>query len=264
MASIRMISQTTRMPSPLISRLVAFPLHPQSQRANLGGGNTAPGNVFNALQFNGDARSLIENANGGSGDDNINGNIANNTFARQQWQRCHVCNVGADTLVGGAGNDSLVGDGPVLWDANAAAVRRLYIATLNRAPDDGGHKDWTNALAGGQSVQQIATGFINSQEFQNTYGTLPNEQFVTLLYNNVLMKRAPDAAGLADWVGRLNGGTSREAVVVGFSESQEFQNSTDVREHAGQIFRIYDTAFNRGLIPAGFPSGSMRATAAQT
>jgi serralysin len=36
------------------------------QRANLGDGNYARGNVFNALQFNGDPRSLIENAIGGS------------------------------------------------------------------------------------------------------------------------------------------------------------------------------------------------------
>ncbi len=59
----------------------------------------ARGNIFNALQFNGDSRSLIENANGGSGNDTLLGNTANN-----------VLNGGAgnDTLVGGAGNDTYV------------------------------------------------------------------------------------------------------------------------------------------------------------
>ena len=46
------------------------PLHLSSaQRAFLGGGPNggyARGNVFNALQYNGDARSLIENAIGGT------------------------------------------------------------------------------------------------------------------------------------------------------------------------------------------------------
>ncbi|PJN95172.1 hypothetical protein CNY89_10065, partial [Amaricoccus sp. HAR-UPW-R2A-40] len=39
------------------------------QRADLGGGYLARGNVYNALQYRGDARSLIENAVGGSGAD---------------------------------------------------------------------------------------------------------------------------------------------------------------------------------------------------
>lgn len=53
------------------------------QRAYLGGGPNggyARGNVFNALQYNGDARSLIENAIGGSGNDTFAGNIANNSI----------------------------------------------------------------------------------------------------------------------------------------------------------------------------------------
>ena len=36
----------------------------------------ARGNVFNALQFQGDTRSLIENAVGGSGNDHLVGNSA--------------------------------------------------------------------------------------------------------------------------------------------------------------------------------------------
>jgi serralysin len=60
----------------------------------------ARGNIFNALQFNGDMRSLIENAIGGSGDDTIIGNAANNTLTG---------NGGIDTLYGGFGNDTLQG-----------------------------------------------------------------------------------------------------------------------------------------------------------
>ena len=50
----------------------------------------ARGNVFNAHQYQGDARSLIENAIGGTGNDSLKGNAA------------------ANTLTGGNGNDSLL------------------------------------------------------------------------------------------------------------------------------------------------------------
>ena len=65
-----------------------------AQLADLGGGPNgghARGNVFNALQYRGDPRSLIENAVGGGGDDAITGNAARNR------------------LDGGAGGDRLAG-----------------------------------------------------------------------------------------------------------------------------------------------------------
>jgi serralysin len=84
------------------------------QRANLGGGPNggfARGNVFNALQFQGDARSLIENANGGSGDDNISGNAANNTLKGGGGSDTLLGLDGFDTLRGEGGNDYLKGGG---------------------------------------------------------------------------------------------------------------------------------------------------------
>jgi Ca2+-binding RTX toxin-like protein len=65
------------------------------------GTNTyARGHLFNALQFNGDVRSLIENSNGGTGSDSIKGNAANNLLNG---------NGGDDTLEGGVGNDTIDG-----------------------------------------------------------------------------------------------------------------------------------------------------------
>lgn len=77
------------------------------QRAYLGGGTGGglhPGyaraHIFNALQFGGDTRSLIENAIGGSGNDVLTGNSANNSLSGGS---------GADSLSGGVGNDTLNG-----------------------------------------------------------------------------------------------------------------------------------------------------------
>jgi hypothetical protein len=112
-----------------------------------------------------------------------------------------------------------------LHGATYGQVYRLYGASLHREPDTAGFEGWDDALAGGQSLVTIAAGFVNSPEFQSTYGALNNTQYVTLLYNNVL-GRAPDAAGLNGWVGALNAGASRASVLVGFSDSPEYQNNT--------------------------------------
>jgi Ca2+-binding RTX toxin-like protein len=105
-------------------------------------------------------------------------------------------------------------------------IYRLYQATLDRNPDSTGFLNWMNALdTGGQSLRSVASGFVGSAEFNATYGSLNNEQFVTLLYNNVL-NRAPDAGGLSNWVNALNHGMSRADVVVGFSDSAEFRSTS--------------------------------------
>jgi serralysin len=73
------------------------------QKANLDSSSTlhyARGHVFNALQYNGDARSLIENSIGGIGNDSIKGNTANNKLEG---------GAGNDSLDGGFGNDTLLG-----------------------------------------------------------------------------------------------------------------------------------------------------------
>lgn len=70
-----------------------------AQRAYLGGGQYAKGNVYNAYLFNGDQRSLIENAIGGSGNDTLIGNAAGNRLDGRG---------GNDTLFGGAGDDVFV------------------------------------------------------------------------------------------------------------------------------------------------------------
>jgi serralysin len=82
--------------------------------ANLGGGPNgghARGNIFNALQDHGDARSLIENATGGVGSDSLVGNQAANRLVGGAGNDSLAGLTGADTLDGGLGNDRLRGGG---------------------------------------------------------------------------------------------------------------------------------------------------------
>ncbi|GAA4178737.1 M10 family metallopeptidase [Shinella granuli] len=69
----------------------------------------ARGNIFNALLFKGDVRSLIENAKGGSGNDLLRGNQANNTLQGNAGNDKLFGMAGNDKLDGGAGNDVLTG-----------------------------------------------------------------------------------------------------------------------------------------------------------
>ncbi len=70
-----------------------------NQLASLGGGQYAHGNVYNALLYNNDSRSYIENVIGGSGNDTLIGNAINNRIDG---------GAGNDTLTGGAGSDTFV------------------------------------------------------------------------------------------------------------------------------------------------------------
>jgi len=69
----------------------------------------ARGSIFNALLHNNDHRSLIENAKGGSGDDKIVGNIANNHLNGGAGNDKLFGKSGGDTLIGGTDNDTLTG-----------------------------------------------------------------------------------------------------------------------------------------------------------
>jgi serralysin len=90
-----------------------------AQLADLGGGPNgghSRGNIFNALQVDGDARSLIENATGGSGNDGLLGNGAGNLLSGNAGNDRLAGFGGRDVLVGGKGADVFVftscGDSP--------------------------------------------------------------------------------------------------------------------------------------------------------
>lgn len=110
--------------------------------------------------------------------------------------------------------------------AQRHSVERLYRAYFLRRPDTAGHDYWASQYSSGRrSLNSISQFFALSDEFKTRYGSLSNVQFVRMIYRNVL-NREPDAAGRSHWLGRLNAGSSRGSVMVGFSESPEFQRAT--------------------------------------
>lgn len=100
-------------------------------------------------------------------------------------------------------------------------VHRLYEITLQRTPSASERQDWVNRLqAGAFSGAEVAAGFFNSAEYQRR--SKSDETYVTELYQ-AIMGRNPDASGYQDWVTRLGNGTSREYVLSGFTNSNEFE-----------------------------------------
>lgn len=102
-------------------------------------------------------------------------------------------------------------------------VSRMYTVVLDRNPDPIGYADWVTRLTTGSNTgADVARGFLYSDEFINR--GLSHEEYVTVLYN-LFFDRAPDAVGLADWVGRLDSGASSEDILNGFINSVEWANT---------------------------------------
>ncbi|MCK1680987.1 M10 family metallopeptidase C-terminal domain-containing protein [Bradyrhizobium sp. 147] len=81
------------------------------QLAYLGDGHYASGNVYNAYLYNGDARSYIDNAIGGSGNDTILGNAIANALNGGGGNDTITGGTGNDTISGGSGSDTAVYSG---------------------------------------------------------------------------------------------------------------------------------------------------------
>lgn len=111
-------------------------------------------------------------------------------------------------------------------DPVRASIYRLYCAYFLRYPDLGGHDYWYSVQVTGSSYKTISDSFGLSQEFVNTYGSLTNDDFLNLVYENVL-ERAPDVVGYPYWLGLLNSNqVSKGDVMLYFSDGQEFKNKT--------------------------------------
>lgn len=113
-------------------------------------------------------------------------------------------------------------------------VNRLYEKVLSRSADDAGRRSWVKNLVNKtETAAVVVWGFIHSSEF--TSKNLSNSDYVEVLYNT-LLGRGSDAAGKQSWINALNNGQSRDRVLKGFVESNEFsQICTDYGVTCGTI-----------------------------
>ncbi|WP_426614740.1 M10 family metallopeptidase C-terminal domain-containing protein [Bradyrhizobium sp. McL0616] len=141
------------------------------QLANLGDGHYASGNVYNAYLYNGDTRSYIDNATGGSGNDTIIGNAIANVLNGGS---------GNDTITGGGGNDTIVGGAgtdPAVYSGNRANYGVSYDVssqTFTFTDLRSGSPDGTDTLIDIENFQ-FAAGTITSATLLNQIGPITVE-----------------------------------------------------------------------------------------
>ena len=108
-------------------------------------------------------------------------------------------------------------------DGITGFVCRLYTKMLGRTYDPDGLNTWCGKILSNPTKENVLNvaldGFMHSREFLDK--NLSDIEFVKVLYRTFL-GREYDAAGLADWTGRLASGVSRDQVAAGFAYSQEF------------------------------------------
>ena len=128
---------------------------------------------------------------------------------------------------------------------NAADVNELYQALLGRsATDDAGSSVWTELLANGGSLADVAAAISVSAEAQALDAS--NGTFVESLYEAALGREA-DEAGLQNWVSQLFNGASRADIaqaIVGSAEAASKANSDFIDS-------LYQSALDRTADDAG-------------
>lgn len=121
-------------------------------------------------------------------------------------------------------------DGVLALDVedNPGLAFRLYHAAFDRAPDLKGLGYWIAQLdSGAIDPLWMAHAFILSNEFSSLYGDyrqIPADDFLTLLYKNIL-GRTPEDQGFAFWRQAVADGASYEWLLAAFSESNENQSN---------------------------------------
>jgi Peptidase M10 serralysin C terminal/Cadherin domain/RTX calcium-binding nonapeptide repeat (4 copies)/Matrixin len=132
-----------------------------TQLAYLGNGHYAQGNVFNAYLYNGDARSYIDNAIGGSGNDILTGNPVANSLDGGAGNDTLAGSGGNDTIIGGSGTDTAV------FSGNKASYLVSYNSGTQQfsvADQRAGSPDGTDTVTGVENFQ-FADGVFASSSF---------------------------------------------------------------------------------------------------
>ncbi len=184
--------------------------------------------------------------NASFGDDDIDGGPGTDTvvYARGRNQITHDWMNDGTIVVSrtalGEGTDTLTNveridldDGSLLYDVdtpNLGFGYRIYQASFDRTPDEGGVLFWIGVLdnldnqgwSQYDKEQFLASQFIQSDEFKALFGENPtNEQYIDAMYQNVL-DRLPDQGGYDFWVGGMvNDGLTREDILIAFTKSDE-------------------------------------------
>ncbi|UOA27516.1 hypothetical protein DSM107133_02244 [Pseudosulfitobacter sp. DSM 107133] len=158
---------------------------------------------------------------------------------------------GNDVLIGGTGDEILIGDDSESPSANpyrSAEIFRAYELLLGRAPDASGLADMLDTYV---STYDIARILVYSKEFANLHGTLDNSAFVDLLYTQ-LRGSAPAADDVfrQDLIAQLDSYSYPEWIAPVFFNSGEFGNRVAGRDLDFALQDYSNTASSQTIFDA--------------
>lgn len=131
-------------------------------------------------------------------------------------------------------------------------IAGAYIGLLARNPDFGGWLFQRNAMSKGLvSQSNLVANFLSSAEYRLAYGTPSDEEFVRLLYRNILF-REPKASEVSFQVSNAVVPYGRAQTAMNLLNSVEFRNSTNARI---TTLLLYATLLQRNPDPVELAAG---------
>ncbi len=141
------------------------------------------------------------------------------------------------------GTNPAVKDNQVQHRADLFTMQ-LYRDVLFREADNPGLAFWTKQMDQGLSKAEVASNFIQSDEFQTQVGSLARLYFGAF-------NRVPDKEGLQFWVNAERSGMNLETMANFFVNSKEFQQSYGALDNSGFLNTIYQNVLHRSPDNAG-------------
>jgi hypothetical protein len=138
-------------------------------------------------------------------------------------------------------------------------IEDLYHTALHRDAEPQGLQGWENALAQGESREDVALGIVLSPEHQqDLQGTFnagvfvpdPTDSAVARLYYG-LLDRPPDAAGLSGWENAAAQGLPLVTIAQDFINSPEYQNLHGPQTDQQFVDALYVGSLGRPADAAG-------------
>ena len=193
----------------LITGFVNSPEFVSKQTSNTDYVKTLYKCFFDRVPSDDEIKYWVDKLDGGASRNEVMAGFVN---SKEFTATCDSMNVSRGTM------DS---DGSIKYNEGVYRfVQRCYGEGLARKGEIEGVEDWTYRInSGAMTPKSVAQSFIASEEFKNK--NLDNEEYVKTLYRMFLGREAEEE-GLRYWVDKLQGGTSREELVGGFSDSKEF------------------------------------------
>lgn len=222
-----------------------------------GGNDTIAGSLGNDTISGGTGDDSISGGGGddfimvGSGNDTVDGGSGFDTVSLQAGRSSYVITVEDGTLVMTTADDTvktLTGvefvsfdDGSIVAGVENAAqgdVARLYEVMLDRGADAAGLEYWLEQLEAGMSIEEIASYFGTSTEFESLGVGQSDAEFLEALYQQAF-DRASDDAGKDFWLNVLETtDLDRTDIATYFASSEEAVEDFDYIQIIGTNFDI--------------------------